>query len=159
MMSRRRRRREEQAANQQAEWERKVTLDALRHHADEYPGAVVEVASDLMVDLSDEPGHVQSVVTDSAGPGRKRVRVSYLTYGLASDVSAKVDGERLPAGAMTAEDAAGFAGSSHVEFIASEPREGLDALMDRVERYIRERWVPDLDERPRVLGQMGDGDE
>lgn len=157
-MSNRRRKREEHAAKQQAAYERKVTLDALRHHAREYPGAVVEVGSDMMVDLSDEPGHVQRVITDPQGPGRKRVRVHYLAYGRASDVTA-MDGERVPAGDMTPEDVSDYAGTSHVEFIQWKPSEELDAHVERVERYIRERWVPDLDDRPRVLGQMGDGRE
>lgn len=139
-----------------------MTMDALRHHADANPGAVVEVGSDRMVDLSGEPGHVQAVVTDTGrdarGRYRKRVRVWYLRYGLASDVTERMDGERVPAGAMTPEDVE-YAVGCHVEFIPSGRGGWLDNHVERVERYIRERWVPNWNGRVRVRGAMGDADE
>lgn len=147
----------------QAAYEQKMILNALRNGAEQNPGAVVAVGTDRMADLSDEPGHVQKVITDGGtdarGRYRKRVRVMYVAYGAASDVSEQVDSERIPAGDMTPEDIHPSAVRTHVEFIPRERRERLDDHVERVEQYITERWDPDWTDRERVSGQMGDGDE
>lgn len=150
-------------ADPQTAWEREMTMKALRDGADRNPGAVVEVGSDRILDLSGEPGHVQKVITDTVktrnGGYQKRVRVMYIKYGAASDISVEIDGERIPAGEMTPEDIHPSAISGHAEFIPKKRRERHHEYVERVERYIRERWVPDWEQRERVTCEMGDGDE
>lgn len=159
----RRRERQREADRIQAKKERQMVKEALKHHAEQNPGAVAEVNANRMVDLSSEPGHVQKVLTDTGrtafGKFRIRVRVMYVQYGLASDLTERLDDERVPAGDMTPEDVHPSALGTHVEFIAAEPAERLDDHVERVERYISERWDPDWTERERVSGQMGDADE
>lgn len=140
-----------------------MAREALKRGAEANPGAVVEVGTDVRADLSSEPGHVQSVVTDTVRSGinqfTKRVRVTYISYGLASDMTEDVDGERVPAGELTPEDVSPYAVGTHAEFIAAEPRERLDDTVERVEQYITDRWDPDWKQRERVSGQVSDSDE
>lgn len=156
----RRRVRDEQAAAVVDRKERAMVGRALDYHTDRNPGAVVEVGSDRALDLSGESGHILKVITDSGsdrnGRLRKRVRVLYFQFGEASDVTEVVDGERVPAGDLTPADVHPSCLGTYVKFIPSEPGETLSEHVDRVESYIRERWVPDWNERERVSGQMGD---
>lgn len=140
-------------------WMKKKQREALDALTDAHPGAVAEVSHALKADLSDEPGHVQGYITDSGrnhGGFYFRVRVLYIQYGLASDVSERVDGECVPAGDMTPGDIHPAAVSTHVELIYREGRSAEDHR-ERVERYITERWDPRFPERERV--SEGEGGE
>lgn len=158
-----RRNREERAAKLRARKERQMVIESLKHHADRNPGAVVEVGPNRTVDLSSEPGHVQKVITDTGrtalGEFRIRVRVMFVQYGVASDLTERLDGERVPAGDMTPEDVHPSAIGTHVVKIHAEHGERMDDHVERVERYISERWDPDWTDRERVTGQVGDADE
>lgn len=156
----RRIRAEKRAAKQQAAKERAMVRESLDHHARSNPGAVVEVGSARKVDLSGEPGHVQSITATSGRDqrgGYHRVRVACVMYGAASDVSEELDGERVPAGELTPSDVhAAFTGGHSERF-----RDGrtVEERVAAVEEYITDRWDPAFPERERVSGRMGDADE
>lgn len=157
-----RRKRDEQMASEQAAWEREKRMAALTHHAGEWPGAVVELGGALMADLSGERGHVQRVTVDTLTDIRdrplKRVRVQYVQYGAASDLSARIRDGRDAAGELTPEDVHPSATGTHTEFIRL--RRGMSSvaeLRDSVDQYVAERWDPEWNDRQLV--RVGDGDE
>lgn len=162
-------RRMEQGDRQQAAYERQMAMDAVYSANRENAGAVVTCGAIQSADLSGEPGHVQSVRVDSGvrgGRPYRRVRVSYVLYGLAANVSRlpEVGGEPVAAGDLTPEDVE-HARGTHVEFVRmARRRRGEDGphtpseLTTAVDRYITERWDPDWTDRERVAARMGDGD-
>lgn len=156
--------REEQAAAEVTRRERALTTDVLAHLSRENPGAVATVGVSHVADLSGEPGHVEGVSvnpgSDRNGRLYRRVRVMFTEYGAASDVTEKLDGERIPAGELTPEDIHPSSVGVHTEMIRmGGDIRTLDDLSDAVDGYLTTRWDPEWKQRERVSGTIEDADD
>lgn len=133
----------------QVAWERKQRSKRSGELADENPGAVVKLGSvrpRIQVNLREDANHLRELIakpqTVNASYGHFTHYKVLVTF---ADLATDAEFQSEPVGEIDPADVGVMFARSETELVGMD--EPVRDQLDAVEEYIRERWIPDYDDR------------